>query len=77
MKGIFSALKCLHEDHNVIHRDLKPENIVMGLDEKSGEADYSSLSKVKLIDFGLAVEFSATTIKDFPYCGTMLFKPPE
>lgn len=76
MKGIFSALKCLHDDHNVIHRDLKPDNIVMGLDENN-DGDYTNLSKVKLIDFGLAVEYSAMNIKDFPYCGTMLFKPPE
>lgn len=37
----------MHNDVNVIHRDLKPENIVI--------TDYHDLSKVKLIDFGLAI----------------------
>lgn len=72
MKGIFRALAYLHEDQNVIHRDLKPENIVLCGDK--GEQD---LGRVKLIDFGLAVEYSHQNIKDFPYCGTLLFTPPE
>jgi serine/threonine protein kinase len=50
MKGIFNALDYLHDDLNIIHRDVKPENIVIG--------DYDDLSQVKLIDFGLAVEYS-------------------
>jgi serine/threonine protein kinase len=50
MKGIFNALDYLHDDLNIIHRDIKPENIVIG--------DYEDLSLVKLIDFGLAVEYS-------------------
>ena len=48
MRGIFWALRYLHNDVNVIHRDLKPENIVI--------TDYHDLSKVKLIDFGLAIK---------------------
>jgi serine/threonine protein kinase len=48
MKGIFSALMYLHDEVNVIHRDLKPENIVL--------MDFQDLTKVKLIDFGLAVK---------------------
>lgn len=48
MKGVFSALEFLHDVVNVIHRDLKPENIVV--------MDYEDLTKVKLIDFGLAVK---------------------
>ena len=48
MKGVFSALEFLHDEVNVIHRDLKPENIDV--------MDYEDLTKVKLIDFGLAVK---------------------
>lgn len=50
MKGVFSALEYLHDDVNLIHRDIKPENIVL--------TDYSDLTKVKLIDFGLTVKSS-------------------
>lgn len=46
MKGILTGIEYLHDQVNVIHRDLKPENIVI--------MDYDDLSKVKLIDFGLA-----------------------
>jgi calcium-dependent protein kinase len=48
MKGVFSALAYLHDELNFIHRDLKPENIVL--------MDSEDLTKVKLIDFGLAVK---------------------
>jgi serine/threonine protein kinase len=69
MKGIFNALSYLHDELNVIHRDLKPENIVV--------CDYDDLSRVKLIDFGLAVEYSHHNIKDYANCGTILYTPPE
>lgn len=49
MKSVLSAIKYLHEDKNMIHRDIKPQNILV--------FDYDDLSKVKLIDFGLATEF--------------------
>jgi serine/threonine protein kinase len=54
---------------NVIHRDIKPENMLIG--------DYEDLSKIKLIDFGLAVEYTKDNILDFPKCGTLLYTPPE
>ncbi len=54
MAGVFSALEYLHDEVNVIHRDLKPENIVI--------MDYDDLTKVKLIDFGLAVESTKNSI---------------
>ena len=46
MKGIFRALRYLHEDCNVIHRDLKPDNVILG--------SHNYLTRVKLIDMGLA-----------------------
>jgi serine/threonine protein kinase len=48
MKGVFQALKFLHDEQNVIHRDIKPENIVL--------TDLNDLTKAKLIDFGLSVK---------------------
>jgi serine/threonine protein kinase len=69
MKGIFQALSYLHDTMNVIHRDIKPENMLIG--------DYEDLSKIKLIDFGLAVEYTKDNILDFAKCGTLLYTPPE
>ena len=36
----------MHTEKDIIHRDLKPPNIVIG--------DYNDLSKVRIIDFGIA-----------------------
>jgi serine/threonine protein kinase len=69
MRGIFSALQSLHETSNVIHRDIKPENMVI--------TDYNDLSKVKLIDFGLACKSRKHDRSDFAKCGTLLYTPPE
>lgn len=59
MKGIFQGLKYLHDEKNIIHRDLKPGNILMG--------SYKDLTKMKLIDFGLAVENKKEAIMDFEH----------
>lgn len=69
MRGLFRALSYLHEEQNVIHRDIKPDNIILG--------SHKDLSRVKLLDFGLAVQDSLDTITDFAKCGTFLYKPPE
>jgi len=69
MSGIFRALEYLHDEVNVIHRDLKPENIVI--------MDYEDLSKVKLIDFGLAAQSTKYNLLDYAKCGTLLYTPPE
>lgn len=69
MKGVFEALRHLHDEENVIHRDIKPDNIIL--------TDYEDLTKVKLIDFGLAVKSNQGEIEDFARCGTVLYTPPE
>lgn len=69
MQCIFSALAYLHDTVNVIHRDVKPENIVF--------SNYDDLGSLKLIDFGLATEYTKTKILDFAHCGTLLYTPPE
>ena len=48
MLGLFRALQHLHDNVNMIHRDVKLENIVIG--------SHNNYAKVKLIDFGLAVQ---------------------
>ena len=57
------------KQHPLIHDDLKPENIVV--------TDYNDLTKVKLIDFGLACKNTKTSKEDFAKCGTLLYTPPE
>jgi serine/threonine protein kinase len=69
MKGILSALAYLHDVANIIHRDLKPENIVF--------RTFDDLDSLKVIDFGLATEYTKTKILDFAHCGTLLYTPPE
>ena len=69
MRGVFAGLEYLHDEMNVIHRDIKPENVVI--------MDYDDLSKVKLIDFGLAVKSTKLDLQDYAKCGTLLYTPPE
>lgn len=65
MKGIFNGLRYLHDEKNVIHRDMKLANVVLG--------SYNDLSKVKIIDFGLAVYFKQENISDYFRCGTLIY----
>ena len=71
MKGLLRALEYMHDDQNIIHRDIKPDNLILSRQKAQ------DLDKVKLIDFGLAVQDSLDTITDFAKCGTFLYKPPE
>ena len=48
---------------------MKPDNIIIG--------SHKDLTRVKLVDFGLAVQDSLDKITDFAKCGTFLYKPPE
>ena len=67
MKGVFQGVAYLHEEKNIIHRDLKPANLLIG--------SYSDLSKVKIIDFGLAIYYKKDPERK--KCGTLLYMPPE
>lgn len=67
MKETLLALDYIHSK-SIIHRDLKPHNIVVDLEERT----------VKLIDFGLSLQYSKTTrIDKFIRCGTMGYIAPE
>ena len=47
MTGLFRGLAYLHDEKNIIHRDLKPGNLLV--------SSYKDLTKLKIIDFGLAI----------------------
>ena len=67
IKGVLQGVRQIHRQHYV-HRDLKPSNIVI--------SDMDDLEKVKLVDFGLTVKFSATQGLD-ETCGTLVYQAPE
>jgi len=69
MQGVLNALHYLHDTKNIIHRDLKPENVLI--------VNKNDMTKIKLIDFGLAVKYTAAGVQDFAKCGTLLYTPPE
>jgi signal transduction histidine kinase len=58
-----SALAALHR-HGLVHRDVKPENVIL---DPSG--------RVRLIDFGLAVENAGPS--DGSFAGSLLYSAPE
>ena len=55
-----------HRNPPVVHRDIKPENIILTKD-----------GSVKLIDFGIARQFSAGSTKDTRIIGTEPYMAPE
>lgn len=65
MKGVLSGLTYLHDEKNLIHRDFKTSNILIG--------SYNDLSKVKIIDFGLAVQNVKENLYDYMKCGTLIY----
>jgi len=69
MQGIFKGVQYLHDEMDLIHRDMKPENLLM--------ASRSDLSKVKIIDFGLAINFKLKKLEDEGKGGTLKYMPPE
>jgi len=64
---IVSAIDYLH-DINIVHRDLKPENLLL--------KDHSSISEVKLADFGLS-KIVGTKVMMQTACGTPGYVAPE
>jgi serine/threonine protein kinase len=59
------GVRYMHE-HNVLHRDLKLSNIMVNEDKK-----------LKIIDFGLAIQLSELTEEESTMCGTPNYIPPE
>ena len=69
MKGVLEGVSYLHR-RDVLHRDLKPDNLLF---------QSSSLSSVKVVDFGLSAKFGQYVYtKAFDEaCGTAGFMAPE
>jgi calcium-dependent protein kinase len=71
-KQMLSSLAYMHEA-NFCHRDLKPENFMF--------EDESKSSMIKLIDFGLSINFydikELKTKKMKTFCGTSFYMAPE
>ena len=65
-RQVFGALSYLHEEQGVTHRDVKTENVLF-----TGECPHS---KVKLVDFGLAI---GRTREMYDACGTDVYMAPE
>ena len=67
---ILQAVEYLHSVKNIIHRDIKPENFVLQFDENNN-------IKIKLIDFGLAIEKPLNGSKLNEIIGTRKYQSPE
>ena len=67
VKSMLEGLRHIHRN-NYIHRDLKPSIVVV--------ADKNGLSKIKLVDLGLAVKYHTTQVMD-ETCGTLVYQAPE
>jgi len=65
MRQAAAGLQEAH-DHHLIHRDLKPSNLLLTADQQ-----------VKLVDFGLAKQFSSTLTKRGSLLGSLEFMAPE
>lgn len=59
VRQVANALAYLHKEVHVIHRDVKLENILVS--RRPVEDDGEIFPLVKLIDFGLAKQFTSTT----------------
>ena len=73
MRQVLSALSYLHS-MNIIHRDMKLDNIVF----VGNTEDLENISfKIRIIDFGTAVQTKYKVTKNYPITGTYSYMAPE
>jgi serine/threonine protein kinase len=63
---LISVLEYMHTELHVCHRDVKPENLVL-----------DRHNNVRVIDFGLSNQFTATNPQLRTACGSPPYAPPE
>jgi serine/threonine protein kinase len=68
--SVLQGVQYLH-DNNIVHRDIKPENLLFST--VAGD-----LSRIKIADFGLSVQFHGMDIQNLSAnTGTLAFMAPE
>lgn len=73
MINILQGVMYIH-DHDFIHRDLKPQNILLSSINSLKDEDF----KLKIVDFGLSVQYKALNFEDIDEkAGTLIYMAPE
>ena len=70
-----AGLQAAHNCH-LIHRDLKPSNLLL-TSSVAGGASGGAMGQIKLVDFGLARQFSSRLTDPRALLGSLDFMPPE
>jgi response regulator RpfG family c-di-GMP phosphodiesterase/serine/threonine protein kinase len=74
-----AGLQAAHDRH-LVHRDIKPSNLLLAVVSGGSSpltTHHSPLTQVKLVDFGLARQFSSRLTDQRALLGSVEFMPPE
>ena len=76
IRDLVSAIHYLHS-RRIVHRDIKPENLLLTTHDLNFIGDDKPGVRLKIADFGLAVEMKDDEPKLYTVCGTMFYISPE